>query len=373
MRNDLLPEAMRALPISKLWVIRGWSGKPAKSCHFPGESPGNGKKASCSVFTATTGRHAGVELLKDHRSGTTWDGPGLLAHVEGLTMKEACRTFISLSGVKRLDDAPAHRAKGTRKPAPEPVAPPAPEPDLPPLFDPAALSPRPLSSEDVEAIACLRGVSNAAVMECERWGVLSAVTLPPPPELRLPIPRESLPLDAWAFHSPDWQSFRVRPFACRFPAFSGKDGLKSVTPGGASCASPVWIGPRDAGRVLVVEGEADSLAAVCLTRREGGADLAALGLSVVCVFSSSMAIPSAALPLFKDRSVRILPHVTDTLRQGEKAACKWYFQLRPWARKVEIFSLRGARMPDGAPVGDLGDLARCPTSTLHSLRGVTCW
>lgn len=366
MRDGMLQEAMKALSITELWKRRGWIGTPAKSCNFPNDS--DRKKAACSLFTATTGRHAGNQLFKNHKSGLTYDAPGLLAEVEGLTIKDACRLFVELSGVKPLDDGATGRTTNRKKTAPsiKSTIPPSQEAPKPPPFDYRVLNPRDLDADEVEAIATTREVSARAVESLMKWGVIHAVTLSP--ELKLPIPRDARPLTAWSLHTPDWDSFRVRPFVGSFPGFSGQTH-KSLTPSGGSCVNPVWIGPENARRVLLVEGEGDALGAVEIIRREQKPE----GLAVVVMFSSSIGIPSPFLHRLEGRRVRIVPHVGDSKRQGEVAAVKWAASIKAWTEAVEIFTLSGLAMPDGRAVGDLGDLAQCPDEMLNALKGVTAW
>jgi hypothetical protein len=366
MRGGLLQEAMHHLSITELWKRRGWTGVPGKSCHFPNDA--GRKKAACSIFAATTGRHAGCQLLKDHKRGVTWDAPGLLAEVEGLTIKEACRIFVALSGVKPLDCPTAGRSANRRHSAPpiNPAVLPREEAPKPHPFDFRVLNPRDLDADEIEAIATSRGVSARSVESLAKWGVIHAVTLSP--DLKLPIPREARPLNAWALHCPSWGSFRLRPYIGQFPGFDGQ-GHKSLTPAGASCSNPVWIGPEHSERVLVVEGEGDAIGAVEIIRRERNP----VGLAIVCVFSSSIGIPSPFLHRFERRRVRITPHVGDSKHQGEIAAIKWAASLKPWAAEVHIFSLAGITMPDGREVGDLGDLAQCQDDILQRCGGVTTW
>ena len=92
--------AKERLRIPELWALRQWPGKPGKSCRFP---DGGDKKPSASVF------RDGL-LLRDFRSGQTYDAPALLAAVENLTPEAACRLFIELAGVSRDDVAAARHA-----------------------------------------------------------------------------------------------------------------------------------------------------------------------------------------------------------------------------------------------------------------------
>jgi hypothetical protein len=364
MREGLLQEAMRRLSIMDLWCRRGWAGKPGKSCHFPGENRDRRSKASCSIFTATTGRHAGLQLLKDHKAGKTYDAPGLLAEVEGLSIKDACRHFIELAGVKPIDTPEGKKSKSP--PASKPCYPPRQESPKPPPFDSRILQPRELDADEVEAIATTRGVNCRTIERLAAFGVIHAVTLTAP--LKLPIPRQSLPMAAWAMHTPQWDSFRLRPFCGQFPGFGGRFH-KSLTPTGGGCGVPVWIGPENAERALIVEGEGDAIGAVEIARRERKPE----GLAVIVMFSASIALHTSFLPRLHGRRVRIAPHCGDSKNQGIIAAVKWAACCRPWAAAVEIFDLSRLAMPDGRPVTDLGDLARCTDDVLNGLKGVTTW
>lgn len=359
--KQLLLEAMRSVSISELWARRGWSGRAGKSCHFPNDTEG---KPCCSVYVANEGRRAGIQLLKNHQTGFTYDAPGLLSAVEGMPIKEACRTFISLAGVKQLEDSVANRGTNQRKQSSQ--VKPVREEVAKPVFDFRLLNPRELDADEIEAIATSRDVAARAIETVMKFGVIHSVTISR--ELTLPIPTEIRPFQAWAFHSRCWQSFRLRPYVGTFPSFQGRK-CKSLTPSGGSCAMPVWIGAEDAQRILVVEGEGDALSAVDIMRREQSSD----GLAIVVMFSSSLRIPSSYLARFDGRKVRIIPHVGDGKRQGEIAACKWSASLKPWAAEIEIFTLNDLVTAAGHPVGDLGDLCKCSPDILQSLKGVTAW
>lgn len=358
--KQLLLEAKQRLSITELWSRRGWTGKPDKSCRFPNDEEG---KPCCSIFVASTGRSAGLQLLKNHKTGFTYDAPGLLSEVEGLTIKEACRIYISLAGVKPLDDSDTARRsnKKNQSSSVTPVHKETPKP----VFDFRLLNPRELDADEVEAIATSRDVSARTIEALMKFGVIHSVTISH--DVRVPIPNEKRPLQAWALHSHDWQSFRLRPFGRVFPKFQDKT-YKAFTPSGGSCSQPVWIGDESAERILVVEGEGDGVAAVEIMRREQSSD----GLAIVVIFSSSVRIPPSYLSRFEGRKVRIIPHVGDGKRQGEIAAVKWSASLRPWAAQIEIFNLNGLQTADGDPVGDVGDLCKCSPETLLLL-GVTKW
>lgn len=91
-----IERAKARLSIPELWHLRGWPGKPGKSCRFP---DGTEKRNSASIFKEGT-------LLHDFRSGKTYDGPALIAEVESLSLSDAARLFIKLSGVGADNPAP---------------------------------------------------------------------------------------------------------------------------------------------------------------------------------------------------------------------------------------------------------------------------
>jgi len=364
MKTGLISAAKLRYSITAMCADLGY--EVSKTCHFPG-APADGKKPACSVFVGRDG----WELFKDHRAGESYDGPALLARILGISEGDGCRKFIEMSGLVKPLDA-QNTGKGNaakrRKPAPAPKAVSEAKAKVPvaPPFDYRLLSPCELDADEVEAVATTRNVSVRAVEWLMRWGVIHAVTLSP--DLKLPIPREARPFKAWALHTSDWQSFRIRAFAGLIPGFDGHYH-KSLTPSGASCSSPVWIGCEDATRVLVVEGEGDAVGAAEIIRREKSAD----GLAVVVMFSSSLSIPPYFLHRFSGRRVRIIPHIGDTKRAGEIAAAKWAATLKPFAGDIQIFNLTGLRMPDGQAVEDVGDLAQVRDEILKSLGGVTTW
>jgi hypothetical protein len=88
-------------------------------------------------------------------------------------------------------------------------------------------------------------------------------------------------------------------------------------------------------------------------------------IAVVSVLGSSMRICDEALAYFGPRDeelvgkkVRIL---MDQDEAGLAAATRWTEQLTIAGAAVETFSLADLTQPDGSPVVDLNDLARCPS------------
>jgi hypothetical protein len=105
--------------------------------------------------------------------------------------------------------------------------------------------------------------------------------------------------------------------------------------------------------VALCEGAPDFLALLSLAHGEGKADrvgpLAMLG-------AGTARIAPDALPFFRDKHVRIFPHVDAA---GEKALRRWARQIRDaGAARVDAFDLSGVVRDDGVPGKDLADLCR---------------
>jgi len=151
--------------------------------------------------------------------------------------------------------------------------------------------------------------------------------------------------------------------------------------------------------VMLVEGGPDMLAAYHFLHRHGMIDRVA----VVCMLGAGNRLHAEALPYFKGKRVRIMVDADplkdgETLRPGEEerrlkkrslpgmeAAARWSAQLTEVGAAVETFNVGpiydaesiaawgrreidavgvqvlvpGLLMPDGSPVKDLNDLAKC--------------
>lgn len=79
--------------IPQLWDLRGWPGKPGRSCRVPYRPD---HAPSGSVL-------ADGKLFHDFTTGENFDAPALLARVEELTNEAACRLFLTLAGVDSRD------------------------------------------------------------------------------------------------------------------------------------------------------------------------------------------------------------------------------------------------------------------------------
>jgi hypothetical protein len=129
-----------------------------------------------------------------------------------------------------------------------------------------------------------------------------------------------------------------------------------------STKNVAWpVGAADLGdrwRVLLVEGGADRLA--CYHFLWG---LGMLGeVAVCCLLGASNRLAPQAMPLFRDREVRIL---MDCDPAGMGAAATWQAQLAEAGAVATVGSLYGLTRCDGRPVGDVNDLAMADARALE--------
>lgn len=134
-----------------------------------------------------------------------------------------------------------------------------------------------------------------------------------------------------------------------FPAYGDLSLRKSHALKGSRKSWPVGI--ADAGTrpmILLVEGLPDFLAAFEVVVREDALDRVA----PVAMLTAGSKIADDALPLFKDRQVRIVPHAD---RSGHAAGRTWRQQLiQAGASKVDFFNLADDSNPE-SPIKDLND------------------
>lgn len=308
----LIAEAKERLSISALWELRGWPGKPGKSCKFP---DGSDKRASASVL-------ADGMLLKCFRSGRVFDAPALLAEVEGLPMESACREFIRLAGLSG-----AHVAG----------LPPRPRRENPP--EPARVKPKfPLLSactpEDVAGLARLRGVSPDAVRLAVDRGLLHFA--------------DSREGRSWLVADSSRWSAIARRMDGRGWDFLG--GAKARMLRGNWASWPIGIGEAaNFPCIALVEGGPDLLAALHFAIQQGVAD----AVAPVCMASAGISFPGEVLPYFDGKRVRIF---LDGDRAGAAAFERWAGQLTDAGAVMDGFAFDGLTRADGEPVKDLNDV-----------------
>jgi hypothetical protein len=325
--HDLSPLALakERLTIPELAERRGWNWTPGKSCRVPWRED---RAPSGSVLS-------GGLLLHDFASGETYDGPALLAKVEGLDMATAARVFIELAGVRGGGGPVAPLPRRMPSPAPEP---PPRKPALPRLA--------PMTPDDLAALAALRGLHPAALAEASRRGLLWRC-----------LWRGSA---AWALvDESGWICQARRMDGLPFPRRDEGPGIKAWTLPGSRAGWP--LGAAEAcrmERVALVEGGPDLLAALHLARAAGA--LSAVG--VCAILGAGCRIVPDALPLFRGKRVRVYPHAdaprADGKAPGMEGAGRWQDALTDAGALVDAFDLSGLTGADGRPLKDLNDVAR---------------
>ena len=324
--------AKATLLIPELWERRGWPGKPGRSCPVPYRED---KRPSGSVFNDN-------RLFHDFTEGTTLDGPALLARMEDLDMREACRLFVSLAGVapdRIADPAPP---RPPRRTSDEGTA--RTKPTLPPLRDPTA--------DEIEAIGEQRGIRPGGCELARLLGLLKVTSW------------RGLPVwtvtdrTRWAaqYRRLDGQPFEIR----------GAE-VKTITGRGSWASWPIGIteaAERGVRRAVLCEGGTDLLAAFSLIFEE----LAEETVQAVAMLGAGGAIPEEALPHF-----RAIPEVLitpDLDRAGAAAALRWEQQLLDAGVAASCLDLSGLFRRDGRPVKDLNDLCRMEAAELAKLRPI---
>jgi hypothetical protein len=336
--DSALARAKEALALSALWRLRGWPHEPGRECFCPFRP--EDRRKSFSVFASASGE----ELGKDFKSGDVFDAPALLAAVEGLEMREACRLFIELAGVKgeARNGARCHRAPRAGQIARK-AAPVREKPFLPALRVPTL--------PEAGQIARQRHVSTEGVLLAASLGLLFVAK--------------------WRGF-PSWCVTDSARWNCQFRRMDGKpfphrEGSKKTLAAPGAWAS--WpIGAADlerAERVLLVEGSGDFLAAWHFIAAENVQSACA----VVAMTGAANWIPSETLPEIARRRVRIFPHL-DTSGAGEAAALRWETQLTKAGAAAHCFDLSGLATVAGDAVEDLNDVLKMERHEIETLGSI---
>ena len=327
--------------LSELWRLRGWPSEPARECFCPFRP--DDRRKSFSVFVSASGEQVG----KCFKSGDVFDAPALLAAVEGLSMRDACKLFIELAGVK---GEPHERHHGARLPrARQNAAPAAPvreKPALPVLRLP--------TRDEAEKIAALRHVSPESVLYAATSGFLFVAP--------------------WRGF-PSWCITDSARWNCQFRRMDGKPfphpaGAKKTLAAPGSWAS--WpIGAADlrtVESVLLVEGSGDFLAAWHFITAEHLHGRCA----AVAMTGAANWIPSEALQEIAKKRVRIFPHL-DTSNAGEEAALRWETQLTKAGGSAHCYDLNELTTASGEGVGDLNDVLKMERHEIENLGSIAAF
>ncbi len=286
-------------------LFPGW--KAGKSCCSPFRQDAN---PSFSVYD--NGRK-----FKDHATSESGDAIDFYCRAKGCDTKTALMELASWAGVERPPAA--------RKEEPMPFR-------LPPL--------RQGTAGELGQLSRLRNLSIDGLHLAAERGLLHFAELQDQGEL----------VTCWLLTD----SKRISAQARRLDGgpLHTKDGraVKAKTLPGSAQSWPVGL-PECEGfpNVLLCEGGPDLLAAHHFIVAEGQQDHA----GAVAMLGASNKIPAEALPMFKNKAVRVFPHLDES---GQKAAVCWETQLRAAGADVHCFSLAGLSMTSGEAVADLNDL-----------------
>ena len=323
--------AKEALSIPDLAAKRGWEWTPGRSCKVPYRAD---RSESGSVMNEG-------KLFHDFASGETMDGPGLLAKVENLDARTACKLFIELAGIRSGEWSSSNPRPAYVPPAK--VEAPHEKPILPPLA--------PLSEKERRALAALRGLSVDAVEMAHKQGLLWGL---------------------WWRNQRAWAMTDRERWNCQWRRLDGgkwerednESKFKSwgVKQKGNNRPRPGWpVGILEAAGVpnlALVEGGPDMLAAFHFIHAAGMVGRVA----PVLMFGVSR-IDEIALPFFAGRRVRLFCHADKpsldhgTKRPGLEAAARWQPQLLSVRCVVDSYDFTELTRADGEPVTDLCDLA----------------
>ncbi|MGB8170337.1 MAG: hypothetical protein WCF18_22735 [Chthoniobacteraceae bacterium] len=308
-----LSRAKERLRIPQLWELRGWLGKPGRSCRTPYRPD---REPSGSVL-------AEGRLFHDFASGENFDAPALLAKVEDLSNEAACRLFLSLAGTDGQAPTEARRASIPPRDTARP------KPQLPPFQIP--------SSAQLRQVAELRRVSVEACETASERGHLFIATW---------HGAECWTITDRERRNAQFRRMDGRPFAMRGGT------VKAVTAAGSCAAWP--IGAPDAGRaarLVLVEGGGDFLAAYHFAHAED----ALPQVQPLAMLGAAQRIAPDALPLLAGKPIRLFPHLDGA---GAGAAFRWESQLATAGLDAHCFDLAGLNRCDGHAVKDLNDLTQ---------------
>jgi len=309
--------AKSQLAISDLWQLRGWPGKPGRSCRLPYRED---RDPSGSVL-------ADGRLFHDFASGETFDAPGLLARVEQLSMSDACKLFIELANPNGSRRQPQQQAQQSiqRQRGRERIA-----IDLPPLDSP--------TRAELKRLAALRNVSSEACeAAAERKHLFSATWRG---------------AHCWLVTDGARRCAQLRRIDGE--EFQRADGssVKALTVRGSCASWPIGaVDARDMPRVILCEGGGDFLAAYHFAAAEGTLS----DVQPVAILGAAQQIHQVGIRLLAGKSIRIFPHLDGA---GASAALRWETQLRAAGTDVHCFDLADLCRSDGAPVKDLNDVTR---------------
>lgn len=323
-----LAEAKERLRIPEIWERLNLPGEPMKSCRSPFRED---RSASFSVSRCGS-------LWNDFAEGTGGDAVDFLARILGVGKSRAAREFLLMARGATTEPMPLPAR-------PEEERPPAPARPLPDLL--------PWELSDSWQLKKIRGWPVAAGPEIARlFGLLGACML---------RDGDGAPVRCWAVTDSAGKVLQARrldgePFRHKWSGitwepcspYKAKTLLSQAGDGGWPVGA-AFLRPDRA--VVVVEGGPDLLAGIALAWMVEVLD----GLNFVAMLGAAQRIHPKALPLFRNKRIRIL---TQADEPGRRAARQWAGQLtEAGAGHVDALTVTGQGVADLADLFAVVDLA----------------
>jgi len=328
-RTEALKIAKEQVRIPDVWRALGLKGSPSKSCRSPWRED---RKPSFSVFDDG-------KAWKDFSTDEGGDVVDFLMASTGCTHLEACdwlrdRAGVSTDYSQPFSFKPIHRPTATKeeKPPSKIVIP----------------SPLEATSEIIEAVARSRNVDHQAVKLGVLMGCIEFATVCGCP--------------CWVLTDESRRCAEARRISGEvFKAVGTLGERKAHTLRGSNKSYPVGITLRKdimdgIDGILLVEGSPDFLAMLHYLRRARLNKLPnGKGFTPVAMLGRTNAIAPDTLTAFKDKVVRIYPHL-DPDGGGMESAESWASSLvKAGVEDVEILSLEGTNTPDGEQANDINE------------------
>jgi hypothetical protein len=320
-----LEQAKSIITIFDLWRHFGFPGNPERQ--NPVRSPFRPDKRAS--FSITSDGH----LFNDFATGDTGDMVTFWRLATGLSVADACKSFIEYAGTGRSSITPITRITSPASPAERQ------KPSLPPM--------QRGDHKRLKVLASFRKLSPEGLQLADERGLLHFALLK---NLSTWIVTDSERVNAQARRMDGglWQHL--------------SEPAKAYTLPGCWAAWPIGIREaQDFPVIALCEGAPDLLAAHhFIYAEERERDVAA-----VCITGATMNIHETALPHFTGKRVRIYPHLDDA---GGKAAERWTAQLESVNATVDCYDLSGIPIVSGGRVGDLNDISSMDADTFESDR-----
>jgi hypothetical protein len=312
--NELTIEEIKSrLSIPEAARLLGLDWKPGKSCASPFRPD---KKPSFSVFQEG-------QRFRDHANGDSGTVIDFIQMALNLPLKEAIRWARERCGGAVLPVPIAPRHAATQKPSETKAG------KCPKL--------RTARAGELEALALLRGFTMDTLAEAQGRGLLAFADV--------------WGLVAWCVCDPGGRIAEGRRLdGLPWAAYGSMPARKCHAWGGHKSWPVNLEEAAQCGKLALVEGGPDALAALEIIRREG-----AEGVDVVALLgAANTRLDAAALPLFRGKVIRLFPHADEA---GNRAAREWARALREaGAARVDAFDLRGIVRIDGQAGKDLCDV-----------------